>query len=92
MNSFLVQAAEETSAKLRKTKAFSVILFRNFFMFLLLQEFGFGVFAIVTLNPGLLGPALAHSHVDLLPEIYFWETDPNALFDSVPVNYRSVIL
>ena len=58
----------------------------------LVTEFGVGVFAIVTLNPGLLGPALAHSHVDLLPEIYFWETDPNALFDSVPVNYRSVIL
>ena len=58
----------------------------------LVAEFGFGVFAIVTLNPGLLGPALTHSHVDLLPEIYFWKTDPNALFDSVPVNYSSVIL
>ena len=58
----------------------------------LVAEFGFGVFAIVTLNPGLLRPALTHSHVDLLPEIYFWKIDPNALFDSVPVNYRSVIL
>ena len=58
----------------------------------LVAEFGFGVFAIVTLNPGLLRPAFAHSHVDLLPEIYFWETDPNALCESVPVNYSSVIL
>ena len=58
----------------------------------LVAEFGFGVFAIVTLNPGLLGPAFAHSHVDLLPEINFCKTDSNALHDSVPVNYRSNIL
>ena len=37
----------------------------------LVTEFGFGVFAIVTLNPGLLRPTFAHSHVDHLPEIYF---------------------
>jgi len=42
MNSFLVQAAGEISAKLRKTKAFSVILFRNFLMFLLLQNLALG--------------------------------------------------